>query len=209
MVDLIASLSFYLFASLMIIFAIMVVTLRNPVHSVLSLIMVFFNAAALFVIISAEFLAMTLVIVYVGAVAVLFLFVVMMLDINLAEIRKGFYKNLYFALFIGSVLFFDLFVMFNNSYSKAMASNFFYNPHLPNYKTNVRQLGDVLYTDFGLPFQMAGLVLLVAMIGSILLTLRSRENVKRQDISAQLSRNAGNSIDIVKVKVGEGVNVGK
>jgi len=137
MVDLIAGLSFYFFASLMVIFSLMVISLRNPVHSVLSLIMVFFNAAALFVLISAEFLAMTVVIVYVGAVAVLFLFVVMMLDINIAEIRKGFYKNIYFALFVGSVLFIDLFVMFNNSYTKVMASNSFYVPHLPNSRSNI------------------------------------------------------------------------
>lgn len=208
MVEIIAGLSFYFFAALMVIFSLMVVTLRNPVHSVLSLIMVFFNAAALFVLISAEFLAMTVIIVYVGAVAVLFLFVVMMLDINLAEIRKNFYKNIYFATFIGVVLFIDLFVMFNRSYTKAMSSNFFYHPHLPNSKTNIRQIGDILYTDYSVPFQLAGIILLVAMIGSILLTLRSREKVKRQNIANQLSRTKKDSVRLVKVQIGEGADVG-
>lgn len=207
MVDLIAGLSFYFFSTLMIIFAVMVITLRNPVHSVLSLIMVFFNAAALFVLISAEFLAMTLIIVYVGAVAVLFLFVVMMLDINIAEIRKGFYQNLPFAGFVGAVLFVDLFMMLDRSYLKAMTSNFFYSPHLPNSKTNIEQIGAVLYTDYSVPFQLAGIVLLVAMVGSILLTLRTREGVKKQDILKQLSRTTEDSVSLIKVKTGEGVDV--
>ncbi|MBN8827442.1 MAG: NADH-quinone oxidoreductase subunit J [Sphingobacteriia bacterium] len=206
MVELFSSMAFYLFASLMIIFSLMVVTLKNPVHSVLSLIMVFFNAAALFVLIGAEFVAMTLIIVYVGAVAVLFLFVVMMLDININELRKGFSQNIPFALSVGVILLIDLFVVITKSFARASETNFFYLPALPATTTNTHQLGSVLYTDYIFPFQIAGIILLVAMIGSIVLTLRSRPNVKKQDIANQMTRTKENSIKVISVKTGEGIN---
>lgn len=203
----ISGLIFYLFAFLTIIFAIMTVSMRNPVHSVLSLIMVFFNVAALFIMIGAEFLAATLVIVYVGAVAVLFLFVVMMLDIKIEHLRKGFSKNLPFALMICVVLIIDLTLTTLSSFTQASKSNLYNVPALPPAMTNTHQIGSVLYTDYVLPFQLSGVILLVAMIGSILLTLRSRDMVKKQDINLQNERNRESSIKIIKVETGAGVDV--
>ena len=198
---------FYIFAAAMILFALGVVLFRNPVYSVMSLIVVFFNAAALFVLIGAEFIAMNLVIVYVGAVAVLFLFVVMMLDIKLSEFRQGFYKNLPFASVIFAVLLFDLFIVLSKSYVKAESSNFFNVPHIESSISNTHQIGMVLYTDHMIHFQIAGFILLVAMIGAILLVLMPRNNnIKRQDACKQFERNKQNSLKVVKVKIGEGVD---
>ena len=164
----ISGIIFYLFAALTIIFAVMTISMRNPVHSVLSLIMVFFNVAALFIMIGAEFLAATLIIVYVGAVAVLFLFVVMMLDIKIEQLRKGFNKNIPFAIVICGVLIIDLILVNLASLTQASNSNLYNVPSLPPTMTNTHQIGSVLYTDYILPFQISGMILLVAMIGSIL-----------------------------------------
>jgi NADH-quinone oxidoreductase subunit J len=171
----------------------MVVVSRNPVYSVLFLILAFFNAAGLFVLIGAEFLAMLLVVVYVGAVAVLFLFVVMMLDINFSEMRAGFQKYLPLGLAVGGILLFELVAtMYGDAFSGATL------PQVPDI-ANTTRLGGVLYTKYAYLFQLAGLILLVAMIGAIALTMRKRAGVRRQSIAAQNSRRREDVLEIVKV----------
>ena len=192
----IEALFFYLFAGIMLASGLMVVVSRNPVYSVLFLILVFFNAAALFVLIGAEFLAMLLVVVYVGAVAVLFLFVVMMLDINFSEMRAGFQKYLPLGLVVGGILVFELVVaMYGDAFSGAT---------LPERIdiSNTRALGNVIYTKYMYLFQVAGLILLVAMIGAISLTMRKREGVRRQSIAAQNLRSRAETIEVVSVATG-------
>jgi NADH-quinone oxidoreductase subunit J len=201
----IEALVFYLFSAVMIAAAVMVVGARNPVHSVLFLILAFFNAAGLFVLLGAEFLAMILVVVYVGAVAVLFLFVVMMLDINFVQMREGFLRYLPVGAAIGLVLLAELVFLALASWDwfegyKALRA-------LPADAAgvhNTRALGQVLYTRYVYAFQAAGLVLLVAMIGAIVLTLRAREGVRRQSVLRQTSRSREASVTLVKVKPGEG-----
>jgi NADH-quinone oxidoreductase subunit J len=184
---------FYLFAGVMLASSFMVVVSRNPVYSVLFLILAFFNAAGLFVLIGAEFLAMLLVVVYVGAVAVLFLFVVMMLDINFAEMRAGFQKYLPLGLAVGGILVFELVAaMYGDAFSGATL------PQAPDI-ANTTRLGGVLYTKYAYLFQLAGLILLVAMIGAIALTMRKRAGVRRQSIAAQNSRRREDVLEIVKV----------
>ena len=193
---------FYVFAALAVASGVLVVSSRNPVHSVLFLIMAFFNAAGLFVLIGAEFLAMILVIVYVGAVAVLFLFVVMMLDIDFAQLRGGFVRYLPIGALVGFILLAELLLVIG---SWAIA------PGLPSPAaasgaslTNTRALGDIIYTRYLLAFQGAGLILLVAMVGAIVLTLRRRADVRRQSISAQLARTRAQSVEVVRVPIGSG-----
>ena len=189
----IETLSFYLFAGVTCLAGLMVISSRNPVHSVLFLILAFFNSAGLFVLLGAEFLAMLLVVVYVGAVAVLFLFVVMMLDINFAELRDGFQRYMPLGLGVGGILLAEiLFVFFNR---EEMPENL----NLVSEVSNTRALGRVLYTDYIYLFQVAGLILLVAMIGAITLTLRRRENVRKQSISIQNDRTREETIQVVKV----------
>ena len=195
----IETLFFYLFASITCLAGLMVISSRNPVHSVLFLILAFFNAAGLFVLLGAEFLAMLLVVVYVGAVAVLFLFVVMMLDINFVELREGFQRYMPLGLGVGGVLLAEiLFVFFKSSdmpETVVMVSEV----------SNTRALGRILYTDYIYLFQLAGLILLVAMIGAIALTLRKRENVRRQSIASQIERTRADSIEVVSVPSNRGV----
>ena len=206
-----AAIMFYLFAGLAVASGVMVVTARNPVHSVLFLILAFFNAAGLFVLMGAEFLAMILVIVYVGAVAVLFLFVVMMLDIDFAQLRTGAMKYLPIGAFVGILLFAELFflfvvhnwVIFSGAAGEAVAPF----PTAAGF-TNTRALGDLLYTRYVFAFQMAGMVLLVAMIGAIVLTLRHRVGTRRQVIAEQLARQRAETVEVVKVPVGAGVGAG-
>jgi NADH-quinone oxidoreductase subunit J len=201
----IAALAFYLFAAILIASAVMVVTARNPVHSVLFLILAFFNAAALFLIAGAEFLAMILVIVYVGAVAVLFLFVVMMLDVNFAELRGGFQRYLPVGATIGAVLFIEL-VMVVGGWQIApdtAASRF---SPTPLGVHNTAALGRLIYTDYVFLFQAAGLVLLVAMIGAIVLTLRDRRSARHQIIRMQNSRTVAETLEMVPVSLGANVN---
>ena len=187
------NLFFFLFASITVLSAIAVISSRNPVHSVLFLILAFVNSAGLFVLAGAEFLAMILLIVYVGAVAVLFLFVVMMLDINLAELRDGFQRYMPLGLGVGGILLAEiLFVFFNR---EEMPENL----NVVSEVSNTRALGRVLYTDYIYLFQVAGLILLVAMIGAITLTLRRRENVRKQSISIQNDRTREETIQVVKV----------
>ena len=199
------ALAFYVFAIVAVASGIMVVTARNPVHSVLFLILAFFNAAGLFVLMGAEFLAMILVIVYVGAVAVLFLFVVMMLDINFVELRRGFLQYLPIGGLIGLVLLVELVLVFSAWVTASDVASVAAAPTPPLVQaTNTAALGAVLYTRYIYPFQAAGLILLVAMIGAIVLTLRHREGVRRQRIGAQVSRARADAVEIVKVRPGQG-----
>jgi NADH-quinone oxidoreductase subunit J len=199
------ALAFYLFSAVCIAAAVMVVSARNPVHSVLFLILAFFNAAGLFVLMGAEFLAMILVIVYVGAVAVLFLFVVMMLDINFVELRQGFLRYLPIGGLIGAVLLIELILLGLGYAALPEGSRTVTEPIPAGDKTsNTAMLGRLLYTKYIYLFQAAGMILLVAMIGAIVLTLRSREGVKRQRIARQVARRRDEAVAVVKVKPGEG-----
>ena len=198
---------FYIFALVAIASGVMVVTARNPVHSVLFLILAFFNSAGLFVLMGAEFLAMVLVIVYVGAVAVLFLFVVMMLDIDFAELRSGFMRYLPVGALIGFILLAELLLIFG-SWIIAPGVASLETAHLPANApglTNTRALGDLLYTRYVFAFQGAGVILLVAMIGAIVLTLRQRVGVRKQRIPEQLARRRAEAVEVIKVPLGGGV----
>ncbi|HZU88601.1 MAG TPA: NADH-quinone oxidoreductase subunit J [Stellaceae bacterium] len=195
---------FYIFAAVAIASGVLVVSARNPVHSVLFLILAFFSSAALFILIGAEFLAMILVIVYVGAVAVLFLFVVMMLDIDFVQLRSGFMRYLPVGALIGLLLMAELiFVVVSWVVAPAALKGLAARP-LGGGVVNTRALGDVLYTRYFFAFEAAGLILLVAMIGAIVLTLRQRAGVRRQKIAAQLARARRETVEIVKVPLGQG-----
>ena len=199
------SITFYLFSSVAVLSALMVISAKNPVHSVLFLILSFVNASGLFVLLGAEFLAMILVVVYVGAVAVLFLFVVMMLDINYIKLREGFLQYLPFGALLGIVLVMELGILFlTDTSSNINNSNATFNPKI--YETeNTKMIGEILYTKYFYLFQICGIILLVAMIGSITLTLRDKGGVKRQDIDNQNSVDALNAIEKKKVKLGDGI----
>ncbi|MFC7734396.1 NADH-quinone oxidoreductase subunit J [Roseomonas sp. GCM10028921] len=198
----IAGLAFYAFAAVLIASAVMVVTSRNPVHSVLFLILGFFNAAALFLIAGAEFLAMILVIVYVGAVAVLFLFVVMMLDIDFAQLRQGFQRYAPIGAVIGGILFLELVFVLGAWQSSGQSEGLRLHP-TPVDIQNTAAIGRVLYTEYVFLFQAAGLILLVAMMGAIVLTHRDRPRSRRQDIDAQVSRRT--QLDMANVPVGASI----
>jgi NADH-quinone oxidoreductase subunit J len=197
----IAAMFFYLFAGICVASAVMVISSKNPVHSVLFLILAFVNAAGLFVLMGAEFLAMILIVVYVGAVAVLFLFVVMMLDVDFAELRQGFLNYLP----VGGLIAFMLLVVgawaIAPDIEKAITSPI---PHADTV-SNTAALGRVLYTRYVYYFQAAGLVLLVAMVGAIVLTLRHKPNVRRQNIAEQVARTKATAIDIRQVRPGQGI----
>lgn len=200
------ALFFYLFAFVAVASAFMVIAARNPVYSVLFLILTFFNAAGLFLLTGAEFLAMILLVVYVGAVAVLFLFVVMMLDVDFAALRSGVIEHAPVGALVGLVLAVELIVVVGGStLSPEIASNSAMPIPPVTERTNTAALGDVLYTNYVYFFQIAGLVLLVAMIGAIVLTLRHRDNVKRQDVSRQVARSPETAVEVVKVKPGQGI----
>jgi NADH-quinone oxidoreductase subunit J len=196
------AIAFYLFSVVMIASALMVISSRNPVHSVLFLILAFFNAAALFVLLGAEFLAMILVVVYVGAVAVLFLFVVMMLDIDFVALRRGFMQYLPLGAAIGLALLFELgFVLFTWKFgapAPASAGPAAFGP------SNTQALGGIIYTDYIFYFQTAGMILLVAMIGAIVLTLRHKPDARRQSIRRQVARKPAEAIALVDVRPGQG-----
>jgi NADH-quinone oxidoreductase subunit J len=194
---------FYLFAGVCVASAVMVVTSRNPVHSVLFLILAFVNAAGLFVLLGAEFLAMILIVVYVGAVAVLFLFVVMMLDVDFAELRQGFLNYLPVGALIGVVLLVELLLVVGGWViapaahpSAAVAANV----------SNTQALGLVLYTRYVYFFEAAGMILLVAMVGAIVMTLQHKPQVRRQNIAAQVARTRADAIELVNVKPGQGLS---
>jgi len=198
---------FYLFAGITVASAVMVIASRNPVHSVLFLILAFVNAAGLFVLMGAEFLAMILIVVYVGAVAVLFLFVVMMLDVDFAELRRGFISYLPIGGLVGAVLLAELLIIvgawvIGPEVAKAITSPIPPAAEIPN----TQALGLVLYTRYVYFFQAAGVILLVAMIGAIVLTLQHKPNVRRQIIADQVARQKATAIEIVKVKSGQGLS---
>jgi NADH-quinone oxidoreductase subunit J len=196
---------FYLFSFVTIASAVMVITAKNPVHAVLWLILAFFNAAGLFVMLGAEFLAMILVVVYVGAVAVLFLFVVMMLDVDFAALRAGFIQNASLGAFIGAILLVELVLVVGLRFAggAAQSAGPAPAPGAGSAMTNTEAIGAVLYKEpFVFYLEAAGLILLVAMMGAIVLTLRHKMNVKRQSITAQNARNTASAIDIVDVPSG-------
>lgn len=197
---------FYLFAFVAIGAAFMVISARNPVHSVLYLILTFFNAAGLFLLTGAEFLAMILLVVYVGAVAVLFLFVVMMLDVDFAELKQGALQYAPIGALVGLILAAELIVVTGGyAFSPQLASSVALPAPDPAARHNTAALGDILYTNYIYFFQIAGLVLLVAMIGAIVLTLRHKEGVKRQNIGAQVARTPATAIEVKKVETGKGI----
>ncbi|MDQ3246755.1 MAG: NADH-quinone oxidoreductase subunit J [Pseudomonadota bacterium] len=200
----IALIAFYIFATVMIVSAIAVIFARNPVHSVLWLILAFFNAAGLFLLLGAEFIAMLLVIVYVGAVAVLFLFVVMMLDIDFARLRSGFTRNLPFGLILALALLAELVI----AISAWRAGPALSGARVPDSsQSNIVALGELLYSRYLFPFEIAGLILLVAMIGAIVLTHRSRGGVRGQDASKQIRRRPEDAVRNLNPEVGEGMKL--
>jgi NADH-quinone oxidoreductase subunit J len=200
----VAALFFYLFASVAIASAVVVISSRNPVHSVLFLILCFFNVAGLFILLGAEFLAMILVVVYVGAVAVLFLFVDMMLDVDFVQLRQGMLNYLPVGGTIGLIVLVELALVVGTWAISSEALTAAVAPS-PGNVTNTEALGQILYTKYVYFFEAAGLVLLVAMIGAIVLTLRHKQGVKRQDVSVQVARNPATAMEVVKVKPGQGI----
>jgi NADH-quinone oxidoreductase subunit J len=200
-----ATIFFYLFTVLLLGSAALVVSARNPVHSVLFLILAFFNAAGLFLLLGAEFLAMILLIVYVGAVAVLFMFVVMMLDVNFAELRGGFQRYAPVGAVVGAVLCAELLAVLGGWRFAPAAPTLRLAPQPANVQNTVA-LGRLLYTHYVLLFQIAGVALLVAMIGAIVLTHRGPQRSRRQDIGAQTARSVGETMEILRIPLGAGVN---
>ena len=196
---------FYLFAAVLILSALMVISLRNPVHSVLFLILAFFNAAGLFVLLGAEFIAMLLVIVYVGAVAVLFLFVVMMLNVSVESFREGVTKYFPVSFTLGVLLLGQMLLLFEHMRRFGAITHKIAHP-VNTTLTNTEQLGTILYTDYLFIFQCSGLVLLVAMIGAIVLTFTPRHRMRRQVINNQVARRSKDAIEIVKVESGKGIS---
>lgn len=210
-----ATLAFYVFATITVAAGLMVIAARNPVHSVLFLILAFFSSAGLFVLMGAEFLGLILVVVYVGAVAVLFLFVVMMLDVDFVELRQGFLQYLPIGTVVGLVVLIELVLIIATSFAPAIPDTAAVAPvpvvpiapvvpELPAI-SNTEAIGAVLYTDYILYFQLAGMVLLLSMIGAIVLTLRAREGVRKQDVSAQVGRLREEAVELVDVKPGQGI----
>lgn len=198
------ALFFYLFSAVLVGSAVMVIASRNPVHSVLFLILAFVNASGLFILLGAEFLAMILVVVYVGAVAVLFLFVIMMLDVDFAELREGFLEYLPVGLLVGAIFLAELLLVaggwvINPTVAKTITAP------IPGNVSNTEAIGLVLYTTYIHYFQVAALVLLVAMIGAIVLTLRHKANVKRQNISVQNARTKAAAMAVRQVPSGQGL----
>ncbi len=192
------SLTFFMFSGVLTVSALMVVLARNPVHAVLFLILCFFNAAGLFILLGAEFLAMILVIVYVGAVAVLFLFVVMMLDIDFSSMKRGLTNHLPLGIAVALIFFAELVVFEVSSAIAPVAA-------AAQPVDNTRAIGMVLYTDYIYPFQISGMILLLAMIGAIVLTLRHKPDAKRQDYARQLNRRRDQAVRVVKIATGSGV----
>jgi NADH-quinone oxidoreductase subunit J len=199
-----AAIAFYVLAAVAIVSAFAVIAARNPVHSVLFLILTFFSSAGLFVLLGAEFLAMLLVVVYVGAVAVLFLFVVMMLDVDFVELRQGFLAYAPIGGLVALALMGELALVASASVG-ANGAPIALAPSAPTPITNAEAIGRVLYTDYLMIFQMAGLVLLVAMIGAIVLTLRHRPGVKRQNIAAQVGRKRSEGVELKDIRPGQGL----
>ncbi|MDA0780825.1 MAG: NADH-quinone oxidoreductase subunit J [Rickettsiales bacterium] len=201
---LIANLLFYILSFVLIFSAIVVITVKNPVHSVLFLILAFFNSAGLFLMLGAEFISMLIIIVYVGAVAVLFLFVVMMLDIDFEAMSRGFVRHLPILLLVSAVMLAELIMVIQVSSEFASVKSVV-SSKIPSDITNTEAIGRILYTDYIYPFQLSGIILLVAMIGAIVLTHRTRPGVKKQNISKQVSRSRKDGVELVKVQSKKGV----
>jgi NADH-quinone oxidoreductase subunit J len=197
--------AFYLLATVAVLGALLVVTAKNPVHSVLWLILTFFSSAGLFVLLGAEFLAMLLVVVYVGAVAVLFLFVVMMLDVDFVRLREGYARYLPLAAIVAGILLAEMIIISLAVVSGGAAAGATGPVAATPDMTNVEAIGRVLYTDYVYIFQASGIVLLIAMIGAIVLTLRHKPNVKRQNIARQVGRDAKTAMEVKSVTTGAGV----
>jgi NADH-quinone oxidoreductase subunit J len=198
---------FYLFATITVASAFMVISARNPVHAVLFLILAFVNSAGLFMLNGAEFLALLLIVVYVGAVAVLFLFVVMMLDVDFVELREGFLQYLPVGALVGFIVLAELLMVLGTwVFAPGVIGGAIAEP-IPNMAeiSNIEAIGNILYTKYIFFFQVAGLILLVAMIGAIVLTLHHRPNVRRQNINDQIARNPETAIEIKKVESGKGI----
>lgn len=199
-----AAIAFYVLAAIVVVSAFGVISARNPVHSVLFLILTFFTSAGLFVLLGAELLAMLLVVVYVGAVAVLFLFVVMMLDVDFAELKQGFLSYAPAGAIVAAILLLELGLVAGAALSVGGAP-IAPSPAAPGEVTNTEAIGRVLYTDYLLVFQMAGLVLFVAMVGAIVLTLRHRPGVKKQNIADQVGRRRSDGVELKDVRPGQGL----
>jgi len=197
---------FYMFASIMLASAFMVISSRNPVHSVLFLILAFVNASGLFIMAGAEFLGLLLIVVYVGAVAVLFLFVVMMLDVDFVELREGFLQYLPIGALVGLIVLIELLMVVGSWVAAPVTASSTAQP-IPdvNETRNIEALGNILYTDHIFFFQIAGMILLVAMVGAIVLTLRHKPGVRRQDIATQVARDPKTAVSNVKVESGKGL----
>ncbi|MEE9346572.1 MAG: NADH-quinone oxidoreductase subunit J [Robiginitomaculum sp.] len=195
--------SFYLLAGMAIAAAFMVVVAKNPVHSVMFLILTFFSAAGLFVMLGAEFLALLLIMVYVGAVAVLFLFVVMMLDVDFVEMKQGFLQYWPLGAVVGGIVFVEMFLVgalyFRGSDVVAKLPD--------DGVSNIRAMGNVIYTEYAFFFEAVGLILLVAMIGAIVLTLRTRSGAKRQDVNKQIARTREDGVELVEIESGKGLGL--
>ncbi|WP_372707248.1 NADH-quinone oxidoreductase subunit J [Brevundimonas sp.] len=197
--------AFYLLAAVAVLGGLMVVTAKNPVHSVLWLILTFFSSAGLFVLLGAEFLAMLLVVVYVGAVAVLFLFVVMMLDVDFVKLRGGYARYLPLAMIVAGVLLAEMVMISLVVVSGGAAADSVGPVAATADQTNVEAIGRVLYTDYVYIFQASGIILLIAMIGAIVLTLRHKPNVKRQNVARQVGRDAKTAMEVKSVTTGAGI----
>ena len=202
----IQALAFYMFALITVASAVMVISARNPVHSVLFLILAFFNSAGLFVLLGAEFLAMILVLVYVGAVAVLFMFVVMMLDVDFVRLREGYARYLPLAAIVAGVLLAEMIMITLAVVQGGVAADATTPAVATPDLTNIEAIGRVLYTDYVYFFQAAGIVLLVAMIGAITLTLRHKPGIKRQKVAEQVGREAGKAMEVKSIPTGQGVS---
>jgi len=200
-VEMLPALTFYWLAAIAVAAAFMVIAARNPVHSVMYLITTFFSAAGLFVLMGAEFLALLLIMVYVGAVAVLFLFVVMMLDVDFVEMKQGFLQYLPIGGVVACVLLAEMIMVGAASLVNPSEGV----KYATDGTSNIEAIGNVLYTEYAFFFEAVGLILLVAMVGAIVLTLRKREGVKRQDVSAQIARTREGGVELVDIKPGEGL----
>jgi NADH-quinone oxidoreductase subunit J len=201
---LIANIMFYFLSFVLVFSALIVVSARNPVHSVLFLMLAFFNSAGLFLLLGAEFISMLIIIVYVGAVMVLFLFVVMMLDIDFKELRHGFIKYLPVGIIVALLMLIELVMVIKVSTGSGATMAPSYSP-MTDGVSNTKALGEILYTDYVFPFQMAGGILLIAMIGAIVLTLRVRTGVRKQNIGKQIARTRKDGVELVKVQSRKGV----
>ncbi len=197
---------FYLFSFVLVSSALVVVSAKNTVHSVMFLVLAFLNAAALFILLGAEFLAMLLIVVYVGAIAVLFLFVVMMLNVDLKKSEQKSNPHLPVFMMVGVVIFCEILLITKLSFAKLYETKSLL--PIPDNVQNTKAIGNILYTDFVLPFQLSGAILFVAMIGAIVLTLKEETKfIRRQKISNQVDRNKENSIEIAQVKSGAGIEI--